>query len=176
MQHEARAGPLDSLIAIDRIADDGVADTVEVYANLMPPAGPRADLDQGEGMQPLKDAELGHAVLASLEIDAHPAGAELPQGLVDLAPIISNDGVNQSQIHFLDGPVFELLAEQPVRLGVAGKDDHAAGLFIKAMDDVESLRPGGAEHLKERLVLPPTVRDRSHSFRLIYSQDILVLV
>jgi hypothetical protein len=81
----------------------------------------RAGLDEGKGPQAFQDAKLGDAVFAVLGINAYPAGAELAQGLIDLALIVGDDAVDQGQIDLLHRAGFELPIEPAVGLGVFGE-------------------------------------------------------
>jgi 16S rRNA (uracil1498-N3)-methyltransferase len=176
MEHKAGIAALDNLITVEGIADDGAADTVEVDADLMSAASVGADLNESERLEPLQDAKLRNAGLAALDIDSHPPGTKLPQWLIDLALVVADNAVNKGQVYLRDRPGFKLAVELPVGLGIAGKDDHAAGFSVDAMNDIELLLPLGAEHLKERLVQPPAFRDRHQPLRLVDRQDVIIFI
>ncbi len=83
MQHQARKMSLYGFVAIEQIPDNGMADAVEMHANLMASTGSGVSLDQGILFQPLRDVKMSATVLASLQVYAHPSRAELPHRLVD---------------------------------------------------------------------------------------------
>ncbi len=159
MKHEARVAALDGLIAVKWIADNGVGYAIEMNADLMPTAGVRADIKESEHLQSFQDTKLRKAGFATLDIDGHAAGTELPQWSVDLTLVVADNTMDKSQVRLLNRAGFKLLVELPVGLRIAGKDDHTAGFPVDTMDDIELLPSLGTEHLKKRPVQPPAFRD-----------------
>lgn len=148
MEHHAGKVFLHYFVAVEQVAGDGVADAVEVHADLMPSAGAGVELDEGTALESLQDAELGNGSSSMLRANADPTRAEVAQRLVDHAPVICDDAMGQRQIDLANQALLELQIQPAVDVGIAGKDDHAAGFLVDAVDDVELLTPFGAEHLE----------------------------
>lgn len=175
VKHEPRKFFLDFPGAIEGIPSDWVAHAEQMDANLVPPTRMGACLDQCMVAETLPDEEVGHAALSPLTIDGDAAGAELSQGPVDHAPIFGYYAVGQGQVLFAHRPCLELLIEPAMGLGVPRKDDHAAGFLVEAMHDVKPLIPVGAERFKQRRRFRTPFRDRSQTFRLVDSYDVVIL-
>ena len=176
VEHQAGVGPLAGVVAVEGVARNGMAQAVEVHANLVPPACAGAGLDERVGPETLPNVELGEAGLARRCIDGHAAGAKLPQRLVDHAPVLADDTVRQGQVDLANGAALELAVQIAMGLGGPGEDDHAAGLPVEPVDDIEPLAPLGRENIEELVARPPSVGDGRHAFRLVHDDDIVVFV
>ena len=115
---------------------------------------------------------LGERGLAVLGVDADPAGAEAGQRLVDLAPVARDDAVSQGQVHLAGPAGLELHVQVPMGLGVAGEQDHAAGVLVDPVHDQERLAPLGAEPLEERRLLRILLGDGRDAFRLVHGDQV----
>jgi len=69
VEHEAPVGDLLGLVAVEGVACDGVAEVVEVDADLVSPARAGTDLKQCGGFETVLHAKFGDAGLAAFGID-----------------------------------------------------------------------------------------------------------
>jgi len=189
VEHEAPVGDLLGLVAVEGVACDGVAEVVEVDADLVSPARAGTDLKQCGGFETVLHAKFGDAGLAAFGIDGNPAGTELPQGRIDGSFVVGDDPVSQDQILLANRATLELPQDQillanratlelPVKpamgFGVPGENDHTAGFFVQPVHDVESFAPFGREDLEERSVAPEPFRNRRQPLRLVDREQVII--
>ncbi len=125
--------------AVQAVADKGVSDTIKMHAELMQTSAQRMRPNKRVRIEPLNDLKLGEALFAVLGINTDPAGAELPQRLVNYSPILLDTPVHQSQIGFFDGSAGKLLTEKLVRACILGKENDAACIFIQPVHHIDSV-------------------------------------
>ena len=72
--------------AVRRVADDGVADRLQMHADLMGAAGAERDVEQRRGRQQLGDLEVRHGLPRRRAVDGHPPlAAVAADGRLDAA-------------------------------------------------------------------------------------------
>jgi len=128
---------------VEGIAEEGVAEVLQVDADLVGAAGVEGALDEGaDAWEILEDepggagcasaaSEDGHffamdGVAADLVIDGAGAGA-------------GEEALDEGEVDFGDGAAGELAGEVGVGEVVFCDDEAAAGVFIEAMDDAGAL-------------------------------------
>ncbi len=173
MQHEPGDALLAGLVAVAEVAEDGVADVVEVDADLVASAGQRADAEQGRAGEALGDLPFGRGGLAALGVDAHPPRAELAERCVDLAAVGRGHAVDEGQVGLADLAAVELAVEAAVRGGVLGEDDDAAGGAVEAVDGEEPAGVVRAEELGQ--AARARLGHRDDAFGLVRGEKIVVL-
>ena len=73
VQHQARVVLLDVLVVVKGISHNGMAEMIQVHADLMSPTGRGPDFDKRVGFETLNDTKLRDAGLAAFGIDGDPA-------------------------------------------------------------------------------------------------------
>jgi hypothetical protein len=127
--------------AVERVADDRVAERLHVHANLVGAAGLNAHLEQSEpavgafdSLEHLPVRDRGAAAGAAR---GHAGAADdiAADGQVDGAFILRWPAVDQREVAFAQAALAEHLAELAVRKVVFGDDDEAAGLLVQPVHD-----------------------------------------
>ncbi len=128
--------------AVERVADDGVAEGLHVDADLVGAAGLDADLDEGEGAvgggEALEDGDVrdGGAAVGAAGGHAGAADEVAGDGEVDGDVVLGDVAVDEGEVGLVrPGGAGEHLAELAVGAVVLGDDDEAAGLLVEAVDD-----------------------------------------
>jgi hypothetical protein len=127
--------------AVERVADDGVAEGLGVDADLMGAAGFDADFDEGEGSVGAGDAfenvEVGDGGASVCAAGGHAGAADevAGNGEGDGGFVFFEVAVEEGDVSFGDLALGEHLAEFAVGAVVFGDEDEAAGLLVEAMDD-----------------------------------------
>lgn len=149
MEHQPWPGRLERRIAIAGVSSDGMSDAVKMNAQLMTPAR------MWKGMQPrnasvaLQDDEICLGWFAILAIDAHSAGAELPDGRCNPSLVWSDYAQDKKLVFFGHLPRCKLGVEKSVCSGMPGEEDNAAGLLVEPVHNIEFLVQSGLGTLEE---------------------------
>jgi hypothetical protein len=170
VEHEPGKALLAGPVAVAEVAEDGVADVVEVDADLVATAGRRADAQEGRAGQALGDLPVGRGGLASLRVDAHAAGAELADRGVDPAAVGRGHAVDEGEVGLEDLAPVELAVEVAVGGGVLGEDDDAARAAVEAVDGEELAGVMRAEEGGEAALAG--LGDRDDALGLVHGQEI----
>jgi len=128
-------------LAIERIADNRMADTVKMDTELMQSSGQRIRPNERVRLESLDHREVSQAGLSAGHIYCYSTGAKSPQRLINPAGLLLDTSVHDSKVGFFDGSAGKLSAEMPMRLRIFGKDNYAAGLFIQPMHHVYFVPP-----------------------------------
>src|ERR1700748_2643805 len=124
--------------SVEGVADDGVAEGLQVDADLMGAAGFDADLDEGEGAVGAGDAledvgggDGGADTFAEGAAGGHAGAADevAADGEVDGGVVFGEVAVDEGEVGFGDLALGEHLAELAVGAVVFGDEDEAAGLL-----------------------------------------------
>jgi hypothetical protein len=161
-------------VAVFPVADDRVAQAVEVDADLVAAARGRPGQDEGVAGESLGDLVVRDRRLAPLLVDAHPARAELADGAVDAAAVLGDLAEDEDDVGLADGPAVELPVEVAVGGGVAGEDDDPAGFPVEAVDGEELARVDVREELGQSAAAG--LRDRQDALGLVDGQIVVVLI
>jgi hypothetical protein len=137
VEHEPGDALLAGPVAVAQVAEDGVADVIEMDADLVAPPGGRVDPEKGRPVEPLGQLPLGRGGLAALGVDAHAAGPEFAEGGVDPAAVRGGDAVDEGEVGLADLAAVEPAVEVAMGPGVLGEDDDAAGAAVEAVDGEE---------------------------------------
>ncbi len=138
-------------LAVGRIADDRMAQVLEMHADLMRSSGEKLELDEREACRRGDRAVAGGRGPA---VGAHRhalafRGVAADRGL-DRAPQRLRSAVYDRQIALLDPPRGEIRGQRAIGLRRPRHDQHAARSLVEAMHDPGA--PGAADtrHLGER--------------------------
>ena len=173
VEHEPGEADLAGLFAVAEIAEDGVADVVEVDADLVAAARRGLDAEQGRAVEALGGLPVGRGRLAAGRVDAHPAGAELAERGVDLAAVRGGDAVDEGEVGLADLAAVELGVEVAVGGGVLGEDDDAARAAVEAVDGEELVGEAGAEEVGQAGLAG--LGDGEDALGLVGGQKVVVL-
>ena len=99
MEHEPADTALRGYTAVEGITGNGMADAIEMDADLVLSAGVGMGFDESERGAAAQNAELREAGFASLGIDGHPAGAETAERLIDFALVYIHNSMHYSEIN-----------------------------------------------------------------------------
>jgi hypothetical protein len=165
---------LTGAVAVAEVAEDGVADVVEVGADLMAAAGLGGDAEEGRAVEALGDLPVGRGGLAARRVDAHAARAELAEGSIDPAAVRGGDAVDEGEVGLADLVALELAVEKAVGFGALGEEDDAAGAAVEAVDGVELAGKAVAEEVGEA-GLASGLRDGQDALGLGGGEDLVVL-
>jgi len=146
---EAQAGGVEALAgeagdrlfgAVDRVAQDGVADVGHVDADLVGAAGLQAAAQVGDTGVTGDDLPVGDGTAAGGD-HGHlfPVGAAAADGGVHSAAVLLHIAGHQALVGAGEGVVLQLRAEGQVGGVVFGGDDEAAGIAVDAVDDAGAL-------------------------------------
>jgi len=123
--------------AVERIAQDGKAEGRGVGADLVRASAFGHGLDQDVGDVSFADLEAGYGrpaffLVHHCAVTVSHVGA---QGGAAGLFLPGRDTDEDGMIHFVDGAGLEKQAQGPVRSGCAGKQNHAAGHFVQAVNN-----------------------------------------
>ncbi len=127
--------------AVEVVADDGVAEGLEMDADLVGAAGFDFDFDEGEGAvcggYALDDVDVGNGTAAVWATGGHAGAADEVAGYGegDGGVVLGDVAVDEGEVGFGDLAVREHVAELAVGGVVLGYEDDAGGLLVEAMDD-----------------------------------------
>lgn len=137
MEKEPRVNPLQCGVSIQRITNDRVADAVQVYANLMPPAGNRINVESGIPGHAASYGEGSSARFTFPAIYTHTSRTELPDRDVDLTGTGSDVPQNDGFIGLAYLSLLEKDIEKPVRIRISREEHDPTYVFVQTMNDVE---------------------------------------
>lgn len=140
----------------------------------MATAGKRLGADEREFLAALKHFKRGGRFLAVHEVDAHPAGTELPDRLVYGARIVGNPAMRGEPICFFDCAAEKLVVEAFMRGRVFGEKHHAAYFLVKTMDHKKFLAILRGELRQDRVLALDARRDGGEVFRLVRREHVAV--
>src|SRR6266566_4500636 len=127
--------------AVERVANDGMAEGLGVDADLVGAAGFDADLDEREGAvgagDPFKDMEVGDGGATVGAAGGHAGAADEVAGDGEGygGVVFFEVAVEEGEVGLGDLALGEHLAKLAVGAVVFGDEDEAAGLLVEAMDD-----------------------------------------
>src|SRR5579871_6372585 len=131
--------------SVEGVADDWMAEGLEVDANLMGAAGLDADLDEGEravrGGKAFDDFDMGDGGTDTLAISRTAGGHAVATDQiaadreVDGGVVLGDVAVDESDVGLFDVALGEHVAKLAVGGVVFGDEDDAAGLLVEAVDD-----------------------------------------
>ena len=169
-------------VAVLRIAGHGMADRLQVRADLVRAPGLEAHAQQRVALERLLGREVGDrgAPVGGVGRDARADAAVAAQRRLDLAGARARPALDERQVLAQDPARLELRLERRVgRLG-AGDDEQPGRVAVEPVDQPGApwLAPGGAavlERLGERARAVPARRVHDDARRLVDDEEVLVL-
>ena len=127
--------------AVEEVADDGVAERLQVDADLVGAAGFDLDFGKGEGAvgcgEALEGVDVGDGGAAVGAAGRHAGAANevAGDGQRDRGVVLGEVAVGEGEVGLVDLAGGEHLAQPAVREVVLGDDDGARSLLVQAVDD-----------------------------------------
>ena len=157
VQHLARGGDARECFearvlfaAIHGIADERVADVLEMHANLVRAPGVQKAFDQGRGVEAFDDFEAGPGVAGVGAFGGgHPfAMRGVPRDAdLDFALFVREFAADDRAINLGDAAFLELRGEGKVGFVGFGHDDATAGVHVETMHDARARDAADAAEL-----------------------------
>ena len=127
-------------LAVAHVADQRMADVLEVAADLVAAAGPRPGLDQGVAFEDCEAAEPGHR--------RHPRAVDVAGDRMIDHPRLRRDAAHQGEIALLHRARLEPLLHPAGGRGIEGEEQDAAGRAVEPVDRVDAPAGPVADELK----------------------------
>src|SRR5580658_6887264 len=127
--------------AIERVADDGMAERLHVYTNLVRASGLDVDLQQREPamstVDALDDAPVRDGVAAAGASSGHACAAHdvAADGKMDRAFVTLDVAMHERDVDLAQVARGEVLRERAMRDVVLGDDNEPAGLLVETVHD-----------------------------------------
>ena len=184
VQHLARiiAG---AFAAVKLVAQDGMAEVMEVHPDLVGPAAVQDAFDEADLVAGTKNAILGFRGAALASRDAHPLAVHgmTRDGFVDDSRSLAQDSSDEGEIDFRHRPRGKLAGQIAVGRVVLRDDESAAGFLVQTMNNSRAfLSPDAGKILAVRqecvhqgMRLMPRARMHDDAGRLVEHEEIVVL-
>ena len=113
-----------------------MAESRKVHANLVHPSRLRSNFEKRVIQESLFHLKAGEALLAAFFVYAHFEAVFLfrGDGQINRPLLIFYQTFNERQIGLADLSVLELLRKLPVSVGILGKNDYSARLFVEPVN------------------------------------------
>ena len=164
------------------VAGDGVADRLQVHADLVGAARVQPQAQQRVRGERAIEREVGAGLARKVAADRHARahGRVAPDRRLDRAAARARATLDQREVFALDLPRGERLLQQPVGLLGAGDHEQARGVAVEAVHDAGALRIAArgdaGEQLRERALAVPPRGVHHEAGGLVDDEQVLVFV
>ncbi len=141
-------------MAVERIADDRMADRLQVHADLVGATGLQAHAQQRRRRQRLRDLEVRDRLARGVGVGrvARAVPAVAADRCVDGAGAGRRAALDERQVLALDAPLAQLLLHRAQNRLALGRQQQAAGVAVQAVHDAAAVGVDAArgERLRQR--------------------------